>query len=108
MRSQSDTRSEMRLLVWLVSTSLILFSICSNGRNQTEPKQQPAGNSVSVFGATLHYADTGSGSVVVLLRGLAADVGAWESATAPLAAEWRVVALAPSGTARSAHPSCEA
>jgi len=56
-------RSEMRLLVWLVSTSLILFSICSNGKNETEPKQKPAGNSVSVFGANLHYVDAGSGSV---------------------------------------------
>jgi len=97
-------RSEMRLLVWLVSTSLILFSICSNGQNETEPKQQPAGNSVSVFGAKLHYVDTGSGSVVVLLHGLADDVGVWESAIAPLAAKYRVVALDQIGFGRSDKP----
>ena len=53
----------MRLPVWLVSTSLSLFSICSNGQNETEPKQRPAEDSVTVFGAKLHYVDAGSGSV---------------------------------------------
>ena len=94
----------MRLPVWLVSTSLILFSICSNGQNETEPKQQPAGNSVSVFGAKLHYVDAGSGSVVVLLHGLADDVGVWGSVMPALAAKHRVIALDQVGFGRSDKP----
>src|SRR5436305_14669892 len=69
-------RSEMRSLVRLVSTSLILFSICSNWQNETEPKQQPAGNSGSVSGAKPQYVDTGPGSVPVLQHGFADAVGA--------------------------------
>jgi len=94
----------MRLPVWLVSTSLILFSICSNGQNETEPKQLAAGNSVRVFGANLHYVDAGSGSVVVLLHGLADDVGVWESVTPALAAKHRVIALDQIGFGRSDKP----
>ena len=94
----------MRLPVWLVSTSLILFSICSNGQNETEPNQGPAGNSVRVFGANLHYVDAGSGSVVVLLHGLADDVGVWESVMPALAAKHRVIALDQIGFGRSDKP----
>src|SRR6266478_2732216 len=94
----------MRLPVWLVSTSLILFSICSNGQNETEPNQGPAGNSVRVFGANLHYVDAGSGSVVVLLHGLADDVGVWESVMPALAAKDRVIALDQIGFGRSDKP----
>ncbi len=88
----------------MVSTSLILFSICSNGQNETEPNQGPAGNSVRVFGANLHYVDAGSGSVVVLLHGLADDVGVWESVMPALAAKHRVIALDQIGFGRSDKP----
>jgi len=94
----------MRLPVWLVSTSLILFSICSNGQNETEPNQGPAGNSVRVLGANLHYVDAGSGSVVVVLHGLADDVGVWESVMPALAAKHRVIALDQIGFGRSDKP----
>jgi pimeloyl-ACP methyl ester carboxylesterase len=94
----------MRLPVGLVSTSLILFSICSNGQNETEPKQRPAENSVTVFGANLHYVDAGSGSVVVLLHGLADDVGVWESVMPALAERHRVIALDQIGFGRSDKP----
>jgi pimeloyl-ACP methyl ester carboxylesterase len=94
----------MRLPVWLVSTSLILFSICSNGQNETEPKQPAAGNFVTVFGAKVHYVDAGSGSVVVLLHGLADDVGVWESVMPALAAKHRVIALDQIGFGRSDKP----
>src|SRR5438128_8082005 len=94
----------MRLPVWLVSTSLILFSICSNGQNETEPNQGPAGNSVRVFGANLHYVDAGSGSVVVLLHGLADDVGGWESVMPALAEKHRLIALDQIGFGRSDKP----
>src|SRR5438132_1963286 len=97
-------RFEMRLPVWLISTSLILFSICSNGQNETEPKQLAAGNSVRVFGANLHYVDAGSGSVVVLLHGLADDVGVWESVMPALADRHRVIALDQIGFGRCDKP----
>jgi pimeloyl-ACP methyl ester carboxylesterase len=89
---------------WLVSTSLILFSICSNGQDETEPKQRPAETSVTVFGARLHYVDAGSGSVVVLLHGLADDVGVWESVMPALAERHRVIALDQIGFGRSDKP----
>src|SRR5207253_3503657 len=92
------------LLVGLVSQSRSLLSVCANGQNETETKQQPAGNSVSVFGAKLHYIDAGTGSPVILLHGLADDVGVWESAIAPLAAKYRVVALDQIGFGRSDKP----
>jgi Predicted hydrolases or acyltransferases (alpha/beta hydrolase superfamily) len=94
----------MRLPVWLVSTSLILFSICSNGQDETERKQRPAETSVTVFGARLHYVDAGSGSVVVLLHGLADDVGVWGSVMPALAAKHRVIALDQIGFGRSDKP----
>jgi 2-hydroxy-6-oxonona-2,4-dienedioate hydrolase len=93
----------MRLPVWLVSTSLILFSICSNGQNQTAPGQ-PVGSFITVFGAKVHYVDAGSGSVVVLLHGLADDVGVWESVMPALAAKHRVIALDQIGFGRSDKP----
>src|SRR5260370_36655340 len=89
---------------WLVSTSLILFSICSNGQDETEPKQRPAETSVTVFGARLHYVDAGSGSVGVVLHGLADDVGVWESVMPALAVKHRVITLDPIGFERSDQP----
>jgi len=77
---------------------------CSNGQNETEPKERPPGNFVSVFGAKLHYVDAGSGPVVVLLHGLADDVGVWESVMPALAAKHRVIALDQIGFGRSDKP----
>lgn len=94
----------MRLPVWLVSTSLILFSICSNGQNESGPGQRPAEKSVTVFGAKLHYIDAGSGPVVVLLHGLGDDIGVWESVVPALAAKHRVIALDQIGFGRSDKP----
>jgi pimeloyl-ACP methyl ester carboxylesterase len=93
----------MRLPVWLVSTSLILFSICSNGQNQTVPGQ-PVGSFITVFGAKVHYVDAGTGSPVILLHGLADDIGVWESVMPALAAKHRVIALDQIGFGRSDKP----
>ena len=93
----------MRLPVWLVSTSLILFSICSNGQNQTVPGQ-PVGSFITVFGAKVHYVDAGTGSPVILLHGLADDIGVWESVMPTLAAKHRVIALDQIGFGRSDKP----
>src|SRR5205823_7413351 len=58
----------------------------------------------SVYGAKVHYVDAGTGSPVILLHGLADDIGVWESAIAPLAAKYRVVALDQIGFGRSDKP----
>src|SRR5882724_9439071 len=64
----------------------------------------PVDKVASVYGAKVHYVDAGTGSPVILLHGLADDVGVWESAIAPLAAKYRVVALDQIGFGRSDKP----
>ncbi len=64
----------------------------------------PVDKVASVYGAKVHYVDAGTGSPVILLHGLADDIGVWESAIAPLAAKYRVVALDQIGFGRSDKP----
>jgi len=64
----------------------------------------PVDKVASIYGAKVHYVDAGTGSPVILLHGLADDVGVWESAIAPLAAKYRVVALDQIGFGRSDKP----
>jgi len=90
----------MKSRVWLLSASLAFSSICSNGQNQTVPGQ-PVGNFITVFGAKVHYVDAGTGSPVILLHGLADDIGVWESVMPALAAKHRVIALDQIGFGRS-------
>ena len=94
----------MKSRVWLLSASLAFSSIYSNGQNETEPKQPAAGNFVTVFGAKVHYVDAGTGSPVILLHGLADDIGVWESVMPALAAKHRVIALDQIGFGRSDKP----
>ena len=93
----------MKSRVWLLSASLAFSSICSNGQNQTVPGQ-PVGSFITVFGAKVHYVDAGTGSPVILLHGLADDIGVWESVIPALAAKHRVVALDQIGFGRSDKP----
>jgi pimeloyl-ACP methyl ester carboxylesterase len=89
--------------LFCVGFALTLFSICANGQNESDLRQ-PAGSFVTVFGAKVHYVDVGSGPPVVLLHGLADDVGVWESVIPALAAKHRVVALDLIGFGRSDKP----
>jgi pimeloyl-ACP methyl ester carboxylesterase len=93
----------MKSRVWLLSASLAFSSICSNGQNQTVPGQ-PVGSFITVFGAKVHYVDAGTGSPVILLHGLADDIGVWESVIPALAAKHRVIALDQIGFGRSDKP----
>jgi len=93
----------MKSRVWLLSASLAFSSICSNGQNQTVPGQ-PVGSFITVFGAKVHYVDAGTGSPVILLHGLADDIGVWESVMPALAAKHRVIALDQIGFGRSDKP----
>jgi len=94
----------MKLPVCPAATALILFSVCSYGQNETNATTEPAERVVSVLGAKLHYVDAGSGPVVVLLHGLADDVGVWEAILPTLAAKHRVIALDQIGFGRSDKP----
>jgi pimeloyl-ACP methyl ester carboxylesterase len=93
----------MKSRVWLLSASLAFSSICSNGQNQTVPGQ-PIGSFITVFGAKVHYVEAGTGSPVILLHGLADDIGVWESVIPALAAKHRVIALDQIGFGRSDKP----
>lgn len=62
------------------------------------------GKFVTVFGARIHYVDVGSGPCVILLHGLADDIGVWESVIPALAAKRRVVALDQLGFGGSDKP----
>jgi 2-hydroxy-6-oxonona-2,4-dienedioate hydrolase len=64
----------------------------------------PVDKVASVYGAKVHYVDAGTGSPVVLLHGLADDIGVWESVIPALAAKHRVIALDQIGFGRSDKP----
>jgi len=92
----------MRLSGCLISALSILFSLSSSGQQPND--QQSGGKFANVFGARIHYVDVGSGPVVVLLHGLADDVGVWGSVMPALAAKHRVIALDQVGFGRSDKP----
>src|SRR5436190_10735437 len=62
------------------------------------------GKFVTVFGARIHYVDVGTGPTVILLHGLADDVGVWRSVMPALAAKHRVIALDQLGFGDSDKP----
>src|SRR5438874_4749740 len=62
------------------------------------------GKFVTVFGARIHYVDVGAGPTVILLHGLADDVGVWGSVMPALAAKHRVIALDQVGFGQSDKP----
>jgi pimeloyl-ACP methyl ester carboxylesterase len=94
----------MRLSAFLISALSILFSLSASGQQSNEATQQSAGNFADVFGARIHYAEAGSGPSVVLVHGLADDVGVWQSVIPALSARHRVVALDLIGFGRSDKP----
>src|SRR5438132_12004536 len=77
----------MRLSGCLISALSILFSLSSSGQQPND--QQSGGKFANVFGARIHYVDVGSGPAVVLLHGLADDVGVWGLVMPALAAKHR-------------------
>ena len=64
----------------------------------------PVDKVASVYGAKVHYVEAGTGSPVILLHGLADDIGVWESVIPALAAKHRVIALDQIGFGRSDKP----
>src|SRR6266566_1464917 len=91
----------------LIKRCFLVFVVVELAAPQFLSAQQttgPVDNVASVYGAKVHYVDAGTGSPVILLHGLADDIGVWESAIAPLAAKYRVVALDQIGFGRSDKP----
>jgi pimeloyl-ACP methyl ester carboxylesterase len=88
---------------WFLAAALVLLLSHSQAQNGDEPKQS-TGKFANVFGAKIYYLDSGSGSPVVLLHGLADDVGVWESVIPALAAKHRVIAIDQIGFGRSDKP----
>src|SRR5438094_2173131 len=91
----------------LIKRCFLVFVVVKLAAPQVLTAQQttaPVGKVASVYGAKVHYVDAGTGPPVILLHGLADDVGVWESAIAPLAAKYRVVALDQIGFGRSDKP----
>src|SRR5438067_13757271 len=86
-----------------VSIGVLSILLCAS-RCDAQQTTAPVDKVASVYGAKVHYIDAGTASPVILLHGLADDVGVWESAIAPLAAKYRVVALDQIGFGRSDKP----
>jgi 2-hydroxy-6-oxonona-2,4-dienedioate hydrolase len=70
------------------------------------PAQTPvvSEKDVRVFGFKLHYREAGQGKPIVLLHGLGGDGSRWEPNIAPLAADFRVIALDQIGFGQSDKP----
>src|SRR6266705_772755 len=91
----------------LIKRCFLVFVVAELAAPQFLTAQQttaPVDKVASIYGAKVHYVDAGTGSPVILLHGLADDVGVWELAIAPLAAKYRVVALDQIGFGRSDKP----
>jgi len=88
------------VLIW-VALGLLLAQ--SRAQKTTE-STQPAGRFADVFGEKIYYVDVGSGPAVVLLHGLADDIGVWEQVIPALAKTHRVIALDQIGFGRSGKP----
>src|SRR5438046_2986310 len=71
----------------LIKRCFLVFVVVELAAPQFLTAQQtpaPVDKVASVYGAKVHYVDAGTGSPVILLHGLADDVGVWESAMGPL------------------------
>src|SRR5947207_15733936 len=63
-----------------------------------------ADNFVTVYGAKIHYVEAGTGAPLILIHGLADDVGIWDSIIPALSTKFRVIALDQIGFGRSDKP----
>src|SRR5438046_5667085 len=59
---------------------------------------------VTVYGAKIHYVEAGTGAPLILIHGLADDVGIWDSIIPALSTKFRVIALDQIGFGRSDKP----
>src|SRR6266436_1864547 len=91
----------------LIKRCFLVFVVVELAAPQFLTAQQttaPVDKVASVYGAKVHYVDAGTGSPVILLHGLADDIGVWESVMPAVAAKHRVIALDQIGFGRSDKP----
>jgi pimeloyl-ACP methyl ester carboxylesterase len=91
----------------LIKRCFLIFVVVKLAAPQFLTAQQtttPVDKVASVYGAKVHYVDAGTGSPVILLHGLADDIGVWESVIPALSAKHRVIALDQIGFGRSDKP----
>ena len=82
---------------------LLLGVFAAPSLGQTAPGQ-PADKTVLVFGQMIHYFDTGSGPVMVLLHGLGSRKEDWLPVIEPLAQKYRLLIPDQIGFGRSDKP----
>lgn len=80
----------------------------SEGRDRPTPltaqDTESSDKWATVFGVKIHYLDSGSGPVVILLHGLGGDVSNWAQTTGPLSKKYRVIVPDQVGFGKSDKP----
>ncbi|TMH96734.1 MAG: alpha/beta hydrolase [Betaproteobacteria bacterium] len=90
-----------------IALAALLCFVAGSARADTTTSLAPAsgdGTFVQVYGARIHYVEAGSGPVVILLHGLADDVGVWKATLEALSRRYRVIALDQIGFGKSDKP----
>jgi pimeloyl-ACP methyl ester carboxylesterase len=92
--------------VRLLGSALLLFaaSLTAFAAQATAQATAPAAKEILIFGQRIHYVEAGSGPAVILLHGLGGSTEVWANNMAPLAAQFRVIALDQIGFGKSAKP----
>ena len=96
----------MLTLRFASSISLFAIVLCAAPCEAQQGKEPTptADKFAMVYGAKIHYVETGIGAPLILIHGLADDVAVWDSVISPLAARFHVVALDQIGFGRSDKP----
>src|SRR5437773_1531029 len=96
----------MLALRFASSISLFAIVLCAAPCEAQQGKEPTptADKFAMVYGAKIHYVETGIGAPLILIHGLADDVAVWDSVISPLAARFHVVALDQIGFGRSDKP----
>lgn len=101
-----QTSEPGRVQLFVICAMLLLFAGSTAHAATSAPRTTPAQKDdfVTVYGAKIHYIETGSGPVVVLLHGLGGNSTNWAFNIAPLAQKFRVVVPDQIGFGKSDKP----
>jgi len=93
----------LRVALWI---GLIAAALCPPHCPAQERKQAGSKTEkfVTVYGAKIHYVETGNGAPLILIHGLADNVEIWDSVIPPLSAKLRVIAFDQIGFGQSDKP----
>src|SRR5437773_12112884 len=96
----------MLALRFASSISVFAIMLCAARCEAQQGKESTptADKFAMVYGAKIHYVETGTGAPLILIHGLADNVAVWDSVISPLAARFHVVALDQIGFGRSDKP----